>query len=155
MNLTISEFPRTDFVSFVVFGNARPSGSKTVGFTRDKQPFVRPAAKDVKQWRTQVQQEAGIAMMGQELLRGALRLGVTVYRPRPRSHYGTGRNADLVKSSSPSFPTQQPDLTKLVRGIEDALTGIVWRDDAQVVEQHNFKIYGEPERVVITVGVVA
>ena len=42
--------------------------------------------------------------------------------------------------------------TKLIRAVEDALTGIVWRDDAQVAVQKVAKVYGdEPQGAVITI----
>lgn len=31
-------------------------------------------------------------------------------------------------------PTKKPDLDKLARTVKDALTGVVWQDDSQVVE---------------------
>ena len=42
-------------------------------------------------------------------------------------------------------------MTKLVRAVEDALTGLVWRDDAQVVVQTVRKRYGHPERAEVLV----
>jgi Holliday junction resolvase RusA-like endonuclease len=42
------------------------------------------------------------------------------------------------------MPTVPPDLDKLIRGVLDALTGIVYRDDAQVVSILATKSYGEP-----------
>ena len=35
-----------------------------------------------------------------------------------------------------------PDVLKLARGVEDALTGIVWRDDAQIVNESLNKVVG-------------
>jgi Holliday junction resolvase RusA-like endonuclease len=40
-------------------------------------------------------------------------------------------------------PTVKPDLSKLYRAAEDAMTGIVFVDDAQVVEATVRKVYGE------------
>lgn len=50
-----------------------------------------------------------------------------------------------------AYPITKPDSTKLVRAVEDALTGVLWGDDAQVVDQHVFKRYGVPERAEIEV----
>lgn len=52
---------------------------------------------------------------------------------RPKSHFGTGKNAGEIKASSPEEHTQKPDLTKLMRAAEDALTGVVYQDDSQIV----------------------
>lgn len=48
------------------------------------------------------------------------------------------------------FPSVKPDIDKLVRSTLDALTGILFEDDAQVVDLHCGKYYGSPERVEIT-----
>jgi hypothetical protein len=46
---------------------------------------------------------------------------------------------------------QPAAIQSLVRGIEDALTEIVWTDDAVVVEQRNSKRWGLVPRVEIAV----
>ena len=76
-----------------------------------------------------------------------LNLEVDFYVPRPKGHFGKRG----LRLSAPAFPTVKPDATKLLRAVEDALTGIVWRDDAQVVEQHVSKLYGEPARAEIRI----
>jgi hypothetical protein len=59
----------------------------------------------------------------------------TFYKPHNKGHYGTGRNADVLKPTAPAFPIAPPDATKLWRGFEDALTGVLWHDDSRVVGQ--------------------
>lgn len=65
---------------------------------------------------------------------GPVALNATFYVPRPKGHFGTGRNEGLVKQSAPLWPVGYPDTDKLVRLVGDALTiaGII-RDDAQLV----------------------
>ena len=46
------------------------------------------------------------------------------------------------KSVKRASPTVAPDLDKLIRGVLDALTGIAYTDDAQVVSIHAHKVYG-------------
>jgi crossover junction endodeoxyribonuclease RusA len=54
---------------------------------------------------------------------------------RPKSHYRTGRNAHLLRDGIPGQPMSAPDLSKLARATEDALTDAgVWTDDARVSE---------------------
>lgn len=141
-------------ISLTVYGQPQPAGSKTVGFAKSGQHFVRDSAKGSAEWKRTVAQVAGAEMSGRSLLEGPLGLVVDFYLPRPKGHFGTGRNAGSVKGSAPLFPVTKPDATKLLRAVEDALTGIVWRDDAQVVEQHVRKHYGEPTRVEISVDVM-
>lgn len=52
---------------------------------------------------------------------------------RPPTHFGTGRNAHLVKASAPRFPGKNlGDLDNLEKSVKDALTGIAYNDDSQV-----------------------
>jgi len=77
--------------------------------------------------RTGLANELG---QGHELLEGPLLLDVVFVFPRPKSHFtSTGK---LVKGATDA-PTQHNigDLSKLVRAIEDAMQGIVYRDDSQ------------------------
>lgn len=66
---------------------------------------------------------------------GAVELQVVFFLPRPKSHYGTGRNADVLKPSAPAHPTSPPDADKLLRSVGDSLTyADVFGDDAQIVK---------------------
>jgi crossover junction endodeoxyribonuclease RusA len=97
-----------------------------------------PAA--VYQWRGQVQQ--AVAQQEAEPFHGPVELYLAFDLPRPSGHYGTGRNADLVKPSSPTHPTVAPDLDKLVRCVADAITDAgLWKDDSQVCAIHAGKRY--------------
>ena len=136
-------------VVFTVVGRPEPGGSKrSVGPGK-----IVDANKKVGPWRDSVAAAAILAMQDPAvpLLTGALGVGFTFYLRRPAGHYGTGRNADTLKPSAPRRPVTRPDVTKLVRAVEDACTSIVWRDDSQIVTQVCRKFYGEPERCEVTV----
>jgi crossover junction endodeoxyribonuclease RusA len=49
------------------------------------------------------------------------------------------------------FPTVKPDSDKLVRALLDALTGIAYEDDAQVVDVIVTKRYGAESKTTVTV----
>lgn len=138
-------------VTFTVLGRPAPGGSKQPFIDRAGRPRVREDAKRGKPWRDSVAAAAVEAMRGREPKSGPLMLDVTFYVARPSTHFGSGRNRERVRPSAPYFPAVRPDVTKLVRALEDALTHIVWRDDAQVVMQIANKRYGTPERAVVTV----
>jgi Holliday junction resolvase RusA-like endonuclease len=53
---------------------------------------------------------------------------------RNKGDWGTGRNAGMLRASAPYRHIVYPDLSKLARATEDALTGIVWADDARVCD---------------------
>lgn len=130
-------------LSFVVYGLAAPAGSKTIGRGKAGQTFIRDASSKSAPWKRQVAQEAGEAMDGRQLFDEPLELELLFIQPRPKSHY---RRNGHVHDWAPGAPTTKPDLTKLVRAVEDALTSVVWRDDALVVRQLVSKVYGEPAR---------
>lgn len=53
--------------------------------------------------------------------------------PRPKLHYGTGRNASRLKDSAPIQPCEHKhDLDNLAKAVMDAMTGIIWVDDGLV-----------------------
>jgi Holliday junction resolvase RusA-like endonuclease len=142
-------------ISFTVYGEAKPAGSKRV-FVNPKtgKPIVTDdAGKGGKAWRQEVAGAAEKAMFeaGLRPLAGPIALLLTFYRPRPRSHYGTGKNAEVLKPSAPAYPTTRPDTLKLARAVEDALTSIVYRDDAQIVDGYQHKRFGSPARCEISV----
>ncbi len=133
-------------LSIVVYGNPEPRGSKTAGIGKGGRRFMRDSNPKSYPWMRDVAQAAGIAMRAQPLLRGPLRVDVDFYLPRPKGHFGTGKNAGKVRPSAPSRPITKPDKGKLERGTLDALEGIVYANDSQVVEGDSRKFYGEPVR---------
>jgi len=64
-----------------------------------------------------------------------LAVEVVFYRSRKKNHYRSGRYERLLKPTAPALPIAPPDATKLWRGFEDALTGLLWHDDSRVVVQ--------------------
>lgn len=129
-------------IKFFVPGTARTAGSKSAFKDKFGKVHVTHAGKYSKGWMDSIKwwvlKEYGSRTV---LLTCPLTLKLTFFQQRPKGHYGTGRNAGLLKDSSPEYPTSKPDLTKLTRAVEDALTGIIWKDDSQVVKQETEKLY--------------
>jgi len=120
-----------------VRGTPAPQGSKR-GFNnpRTKRVIVVEQLHDrIKNWRDAVVSAAVEARDGALPLGGPLHVRMVFTVVRPQSHYRTGKNARQLRDGAPSQPFTKPDLSKLARSTEDALTTArVWNDDAQVSE---------------------
>jgi Holliday junction resolvase RusA-like endonuclease len=148
-------------LQFTVLGRPQPAGSKRAFPVRKGGQITGVAvtddAKRSRPWKDSVAHAAHYALLehsprGEGLLDGPLELRVDFYVARPAGHYGTGRNREHVKRSAPARPVVRPDVTKLLRAVEDGCTGIIWRDDAQVVTQIARKFYGVPERAEVEIA---
>ena len=84
-------------------------------------------------WMKLVGEAAAKEMGDQKPIRGPVTLTLHCFFARPKSHFGTGRNALILKDKAPEFHVQYPDASKLLRAVEDAMTGIVYSDDRQIV----------------------
>lgn len=148
-------------IKFIVYGKAQPGGSKR-GFPYKKKEGglgVRISDMNPKasSWKHDVI-SAAMEVCSGELLTGPLQVRFTFFIQRPQGHYGTGRNAGKLKPSAPTYPTKRPDVLKLSRPVEDALTGVIWKDDSQIVRESLQKLYcgiGERQQVDIYIGTLA
>lgn len=117
-------------VAFTVIGVARPKGS-TRAFMRPgmKFPIVTSDNKSVKGWEQSVRAAIQQHCAGQ-FFHGPLTVRIAFYLPRPKS---------LGKKFADH--TKKPDLDKLARGSLDAMKGVLWNDDSQVVALNVTKQY--------------
>jgi len=143
------------YFQFWVPGIPATAGSKTAFPYKDKKTgkiriAMAPANKRQKPWMSDVKWFAVEAYKGDPMT-WPIGLYIDFYLPRPKSHYGTGKNIDRLKDSAPGRPITTPDLTKLTRALEDALKGIIWRDDSQVVSQYIEKHYSNKPGAQVTI----
>jgi|SRR5215831_5274172 len=129
-------------IEFSVPGIPIPQGSKNAWGGEDN--------PHTKSWRETVARAAHGVVEDGPLL-GPVGVSVVFVFPRPKGHYRTGRYADWLKDSAPSWHTGRPDLDKLQRAIGDALSGIVLRDDSQIAAWRVSKRYGTQPRADIVV----
>jgi crossover junction endodeoxyribonuclease RusA len=94
-------------------------------------------------WRQSIAARADEAMVeaGIERLTGAVSIELRFGLRRPRSHYGA--RGMVMPRHADAWPSVAPDIDKLVRAALDALTGVVFVDDGQVVELIATKAYAE------------
>jgi crossover junction endodeoxyribonuclease RusA len=119
-------------IEFVVYGKPAQMGSKKAFVRGGRAIITDDNSEKRKQWANAVSSVAAEVMRGRDLISSPVQLRALFYFRRPNSHYGSGRNATTLKSSAPELHSQTPDLDKLIRCLGDALTGIVFRDDALI-----------------------
>jgi len=144
----------SDHISFEVHGKASPSGSKKAFVhNRTGKVIVMDTAKNKDIWQNMVSLMARKAVSEQSWPKQsqAVSLSVVFRFRRPKSHFRSGKNFNVMKATSPLYHTQKPDLTKLVRCLEDALTGVVWNDDCQVIETKACKEWGDEDIALVKV----
>jgi Holliday junction resolvase RusA-like endonuclease len=116
--------------SFEVLGTPEPKGS-TKAFVVRGRPVITSANPKAKGWAATISEVLQAWPHG--LVEGEVYLVLTFTLSRPPSVSVKKRPSHTVK----------PDLDKLVRCAIDAMTGIVFRDDAQVTAIEAQKWYGD------------
>ena len=125
-------------LAFRVNGECRPQGSKTqypVGPTcpachRQKLIMAESSSARLKAWRKAITEAAREAWAGRPPLDQPIELGARFLFERPKSHL---KKAGGLRKGAPMTKQDPPDLSKLVRALEDALTDAgVWSDDGRV-----------------------
>lgn len=112
-------------------------------------------AARLKPWRACVSMAASQALNSRPHITGPVRVRLQFLFPRPKSHYGTGRNHATLKATAQPLPTGKPDLDKLQRAVFDALTHVVWVDDSLVTEVFAIKRYNPEPGVLVAIEEVA
>ena len=84
-----------------------------------------------------------------EPLQGPLCLMATFHFAMPKSW--SKKKQTEVMADGGIDKTSKPDLDNLVKAVQDGLNGVLWGDDAQIVEIHAKKRYGERSHIQVAV----
>ena len=133
-------------LAFSVIGAPVPKGNMTAFVVKGRAIVTDDNRKPLKTWQGMIAEAASRALLEQPLeerrmLLEGVRLTAIFTLVRPKS----------VKRI---HPTARPDLSKLIRGVEDALIRVIYTDDAQIVELLVAKRYGavaEPPRLDVVI----
>lgn len=118
-------------IGFDVIGRPAPQGSKkSIGNNR----FIE-SSKFLPAWRGAVRAAAETAAtLGDwQPVSGPVELEIMFYLDRPSS----------ISPGKRPQPTVPPDLDKLIRGVGDSLTGVIYDDDSQVIRCLAWKVYAD------------
>lgn len=124
--------------TFVVYGMPATKGSIVSYLGRDGL-ITRHDCKTLAAWTQAVGWAVRAAKLPLIEFRRPVRLTVTFAFVRPK--------ADPKRP----YPTVRPDVDKLTRALLDALTGIAYKDDAQVVSLRVEKVYGPQSQTTVQI----
>lgn len=79
-----------------------------------------------------------------EPLDGPLEVTFKFYRPIQKS---ISKKEHRLRVNGTHRPIYKPDLSNYVKSAEDALNGVVWKDDQSIVTEHTGKWYSEHPRI--------
>lgn len=132
-------------VAGAAVGKGRPRfarrGAHVIAYTPEK----------TKTYEARIKSAALEAMAGGQITTCAVHVDIVIHVEPPASWSKKKRAeafADVV------YPMGKPDIDNVTKGILDAMNGIVYADDKQVVRMTVVKRYFEPAGVVVKVGIV-
>ena len=136
-------------IAFTIWGEpvaqGRPRAAVIGGHARMYDP-----AKS-RNYKSLVQAEA-LRVRPATPLTGPVTLVIEIYKQVPKSFSKAKRSqAELGLLR----PTTKPDISNILKGIEDALTGIIWLDDSQIVRLVASKAYSYHPRVEVQIHEIA
>jgi crossover junction endodeoxyribonuclease RusA len=116
-------------IELIVYGSPAPQGSKKfAGTTKEGRGILVESSAKVRPWRMDVKQAAEqlrVSLNGLATLDGPLSVSMVFTLPKPASAPKRRR----------TWPDRKPDVSKLARSTEDAISDAgLWADDARVVE---------------------
>lgn len=130
-------------LAFTVYAKAEPQGSMKA--------FVRPGSKHA----SVTSDNRKLKPFRSEVTAMAI---ATLRCEAPMFEKGVAVHIELTFTFLPPksvkkriWPVVKPDIDKLQRAMLDALTGVAWHDDAQVVQVYAKKRYGQIQGVAVVV----
>lgn len=136
----MSDIPAPEPVTIVIPGTWTPELKKQVSRGTFSRRVDMPKASQAKATAALF---AAQAMAGRKAFDEPIEVNFRWEKPKP-SGYRKHEN----------WPWKRPDLNNLTKLIEDALQGIVYRDDSQICRSTQEKVFGEVEQVTVTVRVL-
>lgn len=129
-------------LELAVAGEPQPKGSMKAIPAKNADGTLRIAMKNdnpkTKEWQDLVSFHATSQMRGKKPHEGAVMLSMLFRLTRPRTHW---LKSGELRSDMSEEHVDKPDVDKLVRCVLDALTGICYVDDCQVVTVSATKTY--------------
>ena len=124
-------------IYMVIEGKPEPKGRPR--FRRVKNFVQTYTPAKTKTYEAKVQELAKQAMGSHEPLETPVAVQITIRLPIPKS-YSKKRTSDCLNKYE--MPIKKPDWDNVAKAVTDAMNGIVYVDDAQIVAATVHKLYG-------------
>jgi Holliday junction resolvase RusA-like endonuclease len=134
-------------ICITIPGEPTPKGRPRFGKTFSGQAIAYTPAK-TRAGEAVVAMQAKAIMVGRSPFAEPIRVHVLAVLGVPASW---SRKRKAVALEGGELPAKKPDLDNLLKLATDALNGIVWTDDALIVEVSAAKVYGVQPRTVVSV----
>jgi Holliday junction resolvase RusA-like endonuclease len=132
-------------IEFTVYGEATAQGRPRATTINGKARMYDPAkSRDYKDYVRLVASEHA----PKELLKDALLVEIIIYRKIPKS-FSKKKTTDAERGLI--VPTSKPDADNYLKGISDALNGVIWKDDSQITDAIIRKRYSDKPRMEIKI----
>ena len=134
-------------IAFTVHGKPVGQGRPRTTVRNGRAIIYKPETS--KRYEAEIAKEAKNAMGETKPFTGPVSLELSVYKAPPSGATKKQRE-DMLKGEI--FPTTKPDLDNVIKAVADALTGVVWEDDKQVVMIDAAQYFAEEPLVKIEVA---
>lgn len=136
-------------IEIVIPGEAEPQGRPRATIAGGRVRVYDPAkSRNYKEYVALIARQNA----PEKPLSGSLRVRVEIYRGMLKSF---SRQKKKLAEARLLRPTTKPDLDNSAKSVLDACNGIIYKDDAQIVDLSVSKFYSENPRVEIRVEEIA
>lgn len=117
-----------------------PFGKQSVRAGLRGKHVVTYMPKETTEYEGKCSLEARLSMGGRDLMTGPIELKLQLFFAIPESWSKKKKEQARLGLI---VPTKKPDSSNCLKAVEDGFTGVVWRDDCQVVDHHITKRFSE------------
>lgn len=136
----------TFIVTFKVEGN--PVGKQRARYAKRGNHVMAYTPEKTRTYESLIKDAAIVAMGASEPLESPVSLYLYIRVPIPTS--ATKKRLEAI-SKGDEKPTKKPDASNVLKSVEDAMNGVVYKDDSQIVNIHVTKVYSSQAGVDICV----
>lgn len=123
-----------------------PMAQSRPRFARRGRGVVAYEKKEMKVWRAECSKLIKEAFETEKLIEGPLKIDATFYIQPPKYVFSKKRGKEKLEAEK-LFCGKKPDIDNYLKALLDSMTGIVFKDDGQVVECRARKLYSPKPRI--------